>query len=114
VPGLLRLRIIAPAEYRIRMAQERLNFGRGEVIALIDAMDRDRRKWTQFLYGLDWAEPSLYDLIINLERSSVEQACHAVTSLVECGGFELLPEGQAAMDDLALASRVRATLAQDP
>ena len=77
-------------------------------------MDRDRRKWTQFLYGLDWAEPSLYDLIINLERTSVEQACHAVASLVECGGYELSPEGQAAMDDLALASKVRAALAQDP
>jgi cytidylate kinase len=32
-------------------------------------MDRDRRKWTQFLYGLDWGQPSLYDLVINLERS---------------------------------------------
>ena len=113
-PGLLRLRIIAPMEYRIRMAQERLNLSRGEAIAHIEAMDRDRRRWTQFLYGLDWGVPSLYDLVINLERTSVEQACHAVASLVECGGFELSPEGQAAMDDLALASKVRAALAQDP
>lgn len=113
-PGLLRLRIIAPMEYRIRAAQQRLNLSRGEVSAHIESMDRDRRKWTQFLYGLDWAEPSLYDLIINLERTSVEQACHAVASQVEYGGYELSPEGQAAMDDLALASKVRAALAQDP
>ena len=70
--------------------------------------------WTQFLYGLDWGQPSLYDLIINLERTSVEQACHAAASLVECGGVELSPEGQAAMDDPALASKVRAALAQHP
>jgi cytidylate kinase len=112
-PGLLRLRIIAPMEYRIRMAQERLNLSRGEVTAHIEAMDRDRRKWTHFLYGVDWGEPSLYDLLINLEHMSVEQASHVVISMVECGGFELSPEGRAAMDDLALASRVRAQLAQD-
>jgi cytidylate kinase len=113
-PSLLRLRIIAPMEYRIRMAQERLNLSRGEAIAHIEATDRDHRKWTQFLYGVDWGEPSLYDLLVNLEHLSVEQACHVVTSMVERGGFELSPEGRAAMDDLALASRVRAQLAQDP
>jgi hypothetical protein len=112
-PSLLRLRIIAPMEYRIRMAQERLNLSRDEVIAHIEARDRDRRKWTQFLYGVDWGEPSLYDLIINVEHLSIEQACQVAISTVESGGFELSPEGQAAMDDLALASRVRAQLAQD-
>lgn len=58
-PGLLRLRIIAPMDYRIRMARDRLRPGRSEVIAHIEAMDRDRRRWTQFLYGVDWGEPSL-------------------------------------------------------
>lgn len=113
-PGLVRLRIIAPKECRISMAQERLNLSRSEVIAHIDAMDRDRRRWTQFLYGLDWEDPSLYDFIINLERTTVRQACHAVASLIESGGFDLSPEGQAAMDDLAIASNVRAALAQNP
>ncbi len=113
-PGLLRLRIIAPMEYRVAMAQKRLNLSRGEAMAHIGEMDRDRRRWTQFLYGLDWGEPTLYDLIINLERTSVEQACHAVVSLVECGAGELSPDAQAAMDDLALAGKVRAALAQDP
>ncbi len=114
VPGLLRLRIIAPMEYRVGMAQKQLNLSRSEAIAHIGATDRDRRRWTQFLYGLDWGEPSLYDFIINLERVTLEQACHAVASLVDCGGFELTPDSQAAMEDLALASRVRAALAQDP
>jgi cytidylate kinase len=113
-PGLLRLRIIAPMEYRIRMAQERLNLSRGEVAAHIEAIDRDRRQWTHFLYGLDWADPSQYDLLINLEAIHVEQACQAVASLVETGDFRPSTESRAAMDDLALASRVRAALAQDP
>lgn len=114
VPGLLRLRIIAPLELRIRMAEERLNLKRSEAIDYIDRMDRDRRNWTQFLYGVDWGNPSLYDILFNLDCISIEQACGAVASMVETGGFEFTQESQTVMDDLALASRVRAQLAQDP
>jgi len=113
-PGLLRLRIIAPMEFRIRVAQERLNMSRDEASEHIAGMDRDRRRWTQFLYGVDWGDPSLYDLVINLERVGMEQACHMVVSMVQQGGFEFSPQSQAVMNDLALASRVRAELATNP
>ena len=63
---------------------------------------------------MDWGDPSLYDLVISLEHIGIEQACDLVTSLVEQGDFEFLPERQAAMNDLALASRVRAALALNP
>jgi len=112
--GILRLRIIAPMEFRIRMAQERLNLSRSEVIAHIEEMDHDRRRWTQFLYGLDWGDPSLYDLVINLEHVEMEQACRIVVSMLEDGAFAFTPECQATMNDLATSSRVRAALALDP
>lgn len=114
VPGLLRLRVIAPLEQRIGAARERLKVRREEAAAFIDRMDHDRRKWTQFLYGVDWGDPALYDLLINLEQIGIERACGLVVSTIEQGGFEFSPERQAAMNDLALASRVRAALAQDP
>jgi cytidylate kinase len=113
-PGMLRLRIIAPLEFRVGMAQERLKLTRGEAITYIDRMDHDRRRWTQFLYGVDWGDPSLYDLLINLEHVGIEQACRLVVAAIEHGGFEWSPERQAAMNDLALASRVRAELAMNP
>ena len=53
-PHLLRTRIIAPMSFRIDMVQERLRYSRSEAIAYIDKMDDQRRKWTQFLYGVDW------------------------------------------------------------
>jgi cytidylate kinase len=113
-PGLLRLRIIAPMDFRIRMAQERLKLSRSEVIAHIEKMDQDRRKWAQFLYGVDWGDPSHYHLVINLEDISIDQACLLIISMLEQRGFEFSPECQARMNDLALASRVRADLALNP
>jgi cytidylate kinase len=113
-PGILRLRVIAPMEFRIRTARERLNLSPGEAIPYIEKMDQDRRKWTHFLYGVDWADPALYDFVINLEHVTIEQACATVTSMVEAGCCEFTAECREAMDDLALASRVKVELALNP
>jgi len=112
--GVLRVRVIAPMEFRIRMGQERLQLDRAETIAYIDKMDHDRRKWTQYLYGVDWEDPSLYDLVINLEHINVAQACSLVAEMTKEAYFEFSPEHQAALNDLACASRMRAALALDP
>jgi hypothetical protein len=74
-------------------------------------MDQDRRKWTHYLYGEDWGDPALYDIVLNLEYMNIPEACSAVSALVRQRCFEFTPEDQAAMDDLALASHVRAELA---
>ncbi len=113
-PALLRLRVIAPLDLRIRMARERLQLSPDDAIAYIHRMDEDRRKWTQFLYGVDWQDSSLYDFVINLERLSIDQGCDAVAAVVEGHGFEFTPQFEAIMNDLTLASRVRADLALDP
>ena len=110
-PHVLRIRIIAPLEFRLQMAQDRLKLSRNEAIAYIHQMDQDRRKWTQYLYGVDWGDPALYDVVLNLEHMNIREACTGISTLVRQRCFEFTPEDQAAMDDLALASRVRADLA---
>lgn len=113
-PALLRVRIIAPLDLRIRMARERRKLSPDEAIAYIHKMDEDRRKWAQFLYGVDWQDASQYDFVINLERLSIDQGCEAVAAVVERHDFEFTPESQAIMNGLTLASRARADLALDP
>jgi cytidylate kinase len=58
-------------EFRIGMAQARLKLERDEAIAYVQKMDQQRRKWTQFLYGVDWGDPSLYDIVLNLDHYQV-------------------------------------------
>jgi cytidylate kinase len=113
-PHVLRTRIIAPMEFRIGKVQDRLKYNRKEAIAYIEKMDEDRRKWTQFLYGVDWRDASLYDLVLNLEQMSLEEACEVICFVSRLKCFALTPERQRAMDDLARASRVKANLAMNP
>ena len=111
---ILRTRLIAPMDYRVRMVHERLNYTRSEAIAYIQKMDDQRRRWTSYLYGVNWGDPELYDLVINLEQMTIETACHIVSAAVHRRCFELTPACRKALADLALASKVRAMLAVAP
>ena len=113
-PHVLRTRIIAPMEFRIGKVQERLQYGRKEAIAYIEKMDDDRRKWTQFLYGVDWRDASLYDLVLNLEQMSLQEACDVVCAVSRLDCFASTPDTERALNDLAKASRVKASLAMNP
>ena len=100
-------------EFRIDQVHNRLRCNRKEAIAYIEKVDEDRRKWTKFLYGLDWTDASLYDLVLNLEQMNVQEACDVICSASQLKCFEFTPDSQRVMDDLAMASRVKANLAMD-
>ncbi len=109
---VMRVRIIAPLEYRISMAQQRLKYTRDEAVAYIERMDADRQKWTQYLYGVNWGAPSLYDVVLNLDRIDIQHACDTIAHLVRKQAcFDFDAKCQAEMTDLAIASRVKADLA---
>ncbi len=110
VSHVLRTRIIAPFEHRVAMVQDRLKMTREESVAYIQKMDQDRKKWTHYLYGVDWGEPSLYDIVLNLEYMDIKEACDIIASVARQKVFEETEDSVAAMEDLALASRIRANL----
>jgi len=112
---VLRIRIIAPIEMRLRMVQDRLKLTSHEARDYINKMDEGRKKWTQFLYGVDWEDPTLYDLVVNLEHMDIEEACEAINALTRTRRcFELTPECRRELEDMAVASGVRAALVMNP
>jgi cytidylate kinase len=113
-PHILRIRIIAPMEFRIGRVQEERKCNRQEAIVYIEKKDEDRRKWTRFLYGVDWRDASLYDIVLNLEQMSLDEACDVICCAARLKSFESTPEIQKTMDDLATASHVKANLAMNP
>ena len=113
-PHVLRVRIIAPMDFRAAQVQERLGFTRKEAIAYIERMDEERRKWTRFLYDVDWADASLYDLVLNLEQMSLDEASDAILAVAGMKCFEFNQESRRAIEELALAGQVKAHLAMDP
>ena len=104
-------RVIAPREFRIAMAMGALRRSRDEAIAYVERVDEERRQWTRYLYGVEWEDISIYDVIINLEQLGIEQACEILAGMGKRRCFEATTECQEQMENLVLASRVKARLA---
>jgi cytidylate kinase len=113
VAHVLCVRIIAPTAFRAELLRERSDMNQDEALAHIDKVDKERRQWTSFLYGVDWLDPTLYDLCIHLRRMEIDDAAKLVVDAAQCSHFQPTEESRKAMADLVLASRVRAALAAD-
>jgi cytidylate kinase len=113
ISHVLRVRVIADMEYRIKAAMERMNLKRDEAIVYIDRVDKERIKWTRFLYGIEWGDPSQYDAVLNLERMTLEGASLAIASMAQLDDFRVTPQSQKAFEDLKVTSGVWAALVRD-
>jgi cytidylate kinase len=111
VPHVLKVRVIANMEFRIKGAMERTRLDRREAIDYIKKADEKRIRWTKFLYHVDWHDPSLYDLIINIDHFNISDACEIVSHTVRLDRFKTTAETQKIMNDLALSTEVRAIVA---
>ena len=110
---VFRLRLIAAEEPRIEAIRNEMGLSHDEAKAHLSKVDHQRKKWTRYLYGVDWEDASHYDMVLNIGHLfQLGDVCEIVTSAVrqhKC--FEFTQEHRAAMYDFALASRVRAELA---
>jgi cytidylate kinase len=116
LPGIshiIRVRVFADMDYRIKAARAQQELGPAEARAYIDKVDKERRQWVRFLFGVEWDDPNLYDVILNLSHMSLGTACETVARLAGCDEFKATPESLRAMENLTLASRVSAKLAMD-
>jgi len=110
IPHVLKIKVIADIEFRLKAAMSRNNLKREEALQSIKKMDNERAKWTKFLYGVDWNDPSLYDIVINLEHITLSGACEIVCHAAGLDEYKTTPEIQKIMDDLALSTHVKALI----
>lgn len=109
-----RVRINAPLALRVEMTRARLDCSEEEAREHIAGDDEARVRWARFMYGKDIRDPGLYDLCIDLERTSIETACRVICSLAADPGCQSTPESTAQVENLLLASHVEAALVVDP
>jgi cytidylate kinase len=113
ISHVLRVRLIAPSVFRMNAAMDRLHCTREAAEAHIQRVDKERARWTRFLYGIDWDSPFLYDVVVNLEDMGVTGACEVIRATAALEEFQPTDVSRKAVKDLALACRIRAALARE-
>ena len=120
VPHALRVRIIAPFEQRVRHWIKRTAEVSGETPNQRAAADFVRRDDAEkagrmrYLYEVDVADPSLYELILNTEKLTHAAVVEMLVGLVRRPELATTEAGRRLVAARALASRVQVALATHP
>jgi cytidylate kinase len=108
---VLKVRIMSDMEDRVRCEMEREGVSREEALRVLMSDDDQRRKWSLSLYGIDTADPSLYDLVIHLkDGTTVDHAAGIICQAAAFAGFQRDERSQKAIESLAFTARVKAEL----
>ena len=112
ISQVLRVRVVADMQYRIRAAMENADLNHDEAIAYIERVDKDRSRWARLLYGVEWDDPTQYDLVLNVSSLSEESVSEAIAHMAEQKEFQSTAESQKRLCDFSLGCRVWAALAK--
>lgn len=110
IPHVLKVRVIADLEQRVRIVMERDRVSRKEALRFVKKLDDQRRRWSRHLYGIDTWDPGLYDLVVHIHKITVDDAVEIIACTAGLERFRTTAESARAMDDLVLAAEVQATL----
>ncbi len=113
IPHVLKVRIIADIESRAAIEAQREGMSLEKARLVIAADDEQRRKWAQSLYGVDPWDSSLYDLVVKVDRLSIEDTVDIVCDAAKREAFKATPASQQKMEDLAVACAVKAALVDE-
>lgn len=110
IPQVLKIRIIADKDDRIKLLQQRENVTKEAAAGVLENEDKNRTQWTRYLYKMDIHDAKLYDIVINIGNLTIEDACDIICVAARSNSYRTTDESKQAVEDLAIASRLRAAL----
>jgi len=111
-PCALHVRVTASQESRIRTLLDQ-GFTREAAARAIKRSDDERSGVLKFAFGVDWEDPARYDIVINMDKLSVNLAVSTVLHMVRSPEIsEASAEAIGTLATMALASRAEAALSE--
>lgn len=120
IPHVLRVRVIAPFEHRVRQWIKRTAEVGGEAPnqrAAADLLRRDDSEKSgrmRYLYEVDIADPALYDMVMNSEKLRNEAAVEMIERVIRRPEMSTTDAARRIVASRVLASRVQVALATHP
>ena len=120
VPHVLRVRVIAPFEHRVKQWVKRTAEMTGETpnyraaAELVRRDDLEKSGRMRYLYEVDIADPTLYELTVNTEKMKYDAVVAILEALTRRPEMATADAGKQMVASRALASRVQVALATHP
>lgn len=110
IPGVLKVRINASMEGRVKEEMERENISAEKALYILKKDDEERRKWGLQVCGTDTWDSRLYDIVLKVNSLTINDAVDVLYDLVQKPAFQRTEETQRILCNAALAAKVQAEL----
>ena len=77
-PQALNVRTVASYATRIGRVRREYGVGENEAGSILKRSDRKHKRYIATLYGVDWADPALYDLTLNTDALCAEECARLI------------------------------------
>ena len=110
IPNILKVRIIANLEDRIKEEMRREHISEKEARHILKKDDEERRKWGMHLYGMDTKDSSLYDIVLHIDSLRVDDAVEILAEIAKRPCFQTTQESQMMIEDYHVTAQAQETL----
>ncbi|UCD94854.1 MAG: response regulator [Candidatus Zixiibacteriota bacterium] len=112
ISHIMRICLVADHGFRVAKAVEIEKISEKEAASLIKKNDANQLNWTQYLFGLGPWDESLYDIVIPMHASTVDEAVRMICENARVDIVQTTDKSRRAMEDFVLASKVNVTLTE--
>ncbi len=107
---VLKVLLTAPIEFRIEQVRARQSQSTSSARNYIEEVDKARSRRLMAMFGADWRDPNRYDLVLNMSKMTIEGAKRLILDAAHLPEYQPSIASARAFENLALSSRVHATL----
>jgi len=112
ISHVLKVCLIGELKHRVEVAAQSEGLSEKDAIKKIHKEDEARVLWVQYLHQkTDPWSPDLFDMVIPMDKTSVEEAARLIHENVQRGVLRVSDASRKAVDDFVLAARVDMQLA---
>lgn len=112
LPHVLRVCLVAKRDYRIALAAQAEGIAARTARKSVSREDEERKNWTLYLFGLSPWDEKLYDMLLPMDSTAVDQAVAMIADHAGKPPIETTPASQKAIEDFLLTTRVQLALVQ--
>ena len=113
IPNVLKIRITADLEERVKTEAARENISFDEARHVLVKDDEERRKWALSLYGIDPWDSRIYDLTIHIGCITVDDGVDLIVQAANLPCFHKTKESQYLLKEQLLAARIKTILPKE-
>lgn len=82
--GALHVRVVAPFQLRVERVARYRGISMDAARELVATSDRNRKEYLERWHQVDWADPELYDLVLNTGRMEVDSCARIICYALAC------------------------------